>query len=45
MVNNLAFVILQREENVSIVVPHQHHCGEEMDKAITCAMLVVYITR
>ena len=38
-------LIFQKDENVSIVVPLQPHCGEEMETAITYVMHAAFITK
>ena len=41
----LIILMFQRAENVWIVVPHQLHCGEEMEMVTIFVMLVVFITK
>jgi hypothetical protein len=36
---------MPKDENVSIVVPLQPHCGEEMETAITYVMHAAFITK
>ena len=43
--SHITFFTFQKVENVSIVVPLQPLCGEEMETAITFVMPVDFITK